>query len=121
MMHELIALTGSLAKVSEQAHRRTEAGRLRELAEDRLTKVHARLQAGETSRRLQPAGPTLTPPPPAVDLDQLDPELRTMVERVRGGQASPTEATRSPVPNPLQKAPERRTATEHEADRGVGR
>ena len=122
MMHELITLTASLAKVSAQAHRRTESARLRELAEERLTRVHARLEAGEAQRRGQPTAPGTTQTPPlAVSVDQLGPDLRKMVERVRGGQASPTEATRSPVPQPLEKAPERKKPSEREADRGIGR
>ncbi len=131
MMHELITLTATLAKVSAAAHRRVEAGRLRELAEERLTKVHARLAAGETARRgVASPVPAQTPttrdttpsrPGPAVNLDQLDPELRTMIERVRGGQTRPGVVTRLPVPPPLEKAPERRTPRENESDRGVGR
>ena len=36
-------------------------------------------------------------------------ELRSMVERIRGGHAAATASTRSPVPNPLEKAPDRTT------------
>ena len=43
-----------------------------------------------------------------------------MVDRLRAGQAAATDATRSPVPAPLEKAPDRRTSP-HEADRGIGR
>ena len=124
MMHELITLTATLAKASAEAQRRTQAGRLRELAEERLTKVYARLQQGETGR---PALAGTTPAgvaqaqQPGVDVEQLDPELRRSVERVRAGRTTPSGVTRSPVPNPLQKAPDRWKSTENEADRGVGR
>lgn len=50
----------------------------------------------------------------------LDPELQAMVERLRAGQSAATEATRSLIPDPLEKAPDRKTSP-HEADRGIGR
>lgn len=70
MMSELMTLTATLAAVSQEAHRRTEAGRLLDLAENRLTRVHERLQPGENRAQATlpkaacvqiPAGLTLRP------------------------------------------------------------
>lgn len=122
MMHELMTLTASLAQVTAQAQRRTHAGRLREAAEERLTKVHARIDAGEAARRPNPGASTTATltREPAVDVEQLDPQLGSMVDRIRGGQSAVTESTRSPVPNPLEKAPDH-TTRPTDADRGIDR
>jgi hypothetical protein len=107
---------------------------VRTVAETNLARVHARIEAGEAARRGRPA---MTPTADQTartdtatlvredertrpDTPPLDPELQKMVELLRAGQTPATEATRTPVPRPLEKAPDGRTS-HTEADRGVGR
>ncbi|MDN5770127.1 MAG: hypothetical protein L0H24_04440 [Microlunatus sp.] len=137
MMHELILLTATLVKVVQESQARTRAAELLRAAQTNLTQVHARIEAGETARQPDQRGPASTTPAaeqtagagtatlvrdnePRADAKPLDPELQKMIALVRAGQAPATEATRAPVPRPLEKAPDRRTS-DTEADRGVGR
>jgi len=134
LMHELILLTAAIAGAASAARQAQQAAQLRTVAETNLARVHARIEAGEASRRAGEdraaasstdgamSTATLvredqrTPP----DNRPLDPELQKMVDLVRSGQAPATDATRSPLPRPLEKATDRRT-TETQADRSAGR
>ena len=125
MMRELMTLTAAIASAAAAGRQGQQAGYLRTVAETNLARVHARISAGELARAGQPATTTTeiaaeTTTSTAVLDPVLDPELRTMVERLRAGQAPATEATRSPVPDALEKAPARKTSPT-EADRGIGR
>lgn len=134
MMHELILLAAAIATAAAAARQAHQAAELRTVAETNLARVHARIEAGESRRRTGQGdghdsstagqGSTAT----LVREDQgtqpanrpVDPELQKMVDRVRAGQAPASAATRSPVPQPLDKAPDRRT-TQTETDRGASR
>lgn len=136
MMRELILLTAAIASAAMAARQGQQAAQLRAVAETNLARVHARIEAGETARQVAQTGQPTPPPaaaqttgtatlareiePSRADARPLDPELQKMVDLVRAGQVPATEATRTPVPRPLEKAPDRRTSPT-EADRGVGR
>ena len=135
MMRELMMLTAAIASAAIAARQSQQAAQLRAVAETNLARVHARIEAGEATRRppqsAAPTAPALTGEGGTATLVRdedlarptdapLDPELQAMVDRLRAGQAAAADATRSPVPDPLEKAPDRRTSP-HEADRGIGR
>lgn len=134
MMRELVMLTAAIAAAALAARQSQQAAQLRTVAETNLARVHARIEAGEATRR-PPQSAATAPALPGEggtatlvrDEDRarptdapLDPELQAMVDRLRAGQAAAADATRSPVPAPLEKAPDRRTSP-HEADHGIGR
>lgn len=133
MMRELIMLTAAVAAAAAAARQARHAAQLRMVAETNLVRVHARIAAGETARH-SPAvaaadrggtstlvrdDPRVEPQAPATT--SLDPDLQAMVDRLRAGQAAATEATRAPVPEPLEKPPARTTTSPHDTDRGISR
>lgn len=120
MLHELVVMCRAVAQAAEQAAQTRQAARLRLVAERNLDRVHARLvaseqQAATTSERTKGSRDG------TVDLDSLDPDLRRMVERISAGQTHATDATRSPVPQPIEQPDQHVRPTAKEADRGVGR
>lgn len=121
MMQELMTLCVAVADVAAQAAQTRQAAQLRSAAEHNLQRVHTRLVSAEQTILNQRGAVAVVEPEARPGVDSLDPELRTMIERVRAGQASPTQATRSPIPEPLDKPLTPQRHTDRDIDQGVER
>lgn len=102
LLQEIIGLCLAIAAAARQANETRHAARLRTMAAGDLDRVHARLSAaGGSAATATLDRPAASKPAPPSE-HELDPELRDMINRIRGGLRSPADATSQPLPNPLE-------------------